>query len=108
MQLLPLEPNLEFSYRVVLETYTVALRFKWLAIPEIWVVDCAVDELNFSLTGFQVVTGLDLFHGRGLYQFGKLIFLDMQGQLDPDFDNFGSRYRLIYVSRAEVENGDWS
>lgn len=107
MRYIPLQAHPDFKVRIPLEGYTNYFRFQWRPNQSIWLVDWEIEELNVAVSGFQVVTGLDLYHGRGLYQVGKLVFLDMQGREDPDFDNFGSRFRLIHASREEVADGTW-
>jgi hypothetical protein len=32
---------------------------------------------------------------------GNLMFLDTQGNIDPDYASFNTRYRLIYLTAAE-------
>lgn len=32
---------------------------------------------------------------------GNLMFLDLQGDLDPDYTGFGDRYRLVYLTADE-------
>lgn len=102
MRTLPLISYPSFEFTCVLEEYTFRFKFQWYPNQLMWTVDMSCEELDMSIAGFRVVTGMDLFHGRGLYQVGRLIFLDMQGQTDPDYEGFGDRYKLIHQSRAEV------
>lgn len=35
---------------------------------------------------------------------GNIIFMDMNGSLDPEYLGLGDRYRLIYLSQSEYES----
>ena len=108
MRYVPIEAHPAQKFETPLEGFPFKFRFNWHPNGEFWTVDCSCADLDYSVTCFRVVTGLDLWHGHGLYQVGKLIFIDLQGQEDPDFENFGSRFKLIHLSRTEVEDGGWA
>lgn len=103
MYILPLHPHPSFRYRAPLEGYEFSFHWWYAPVQEIWFVDYSCEELSIDVAGMAVVTGNNLLSGRGLYQVGALVLLDLQGSADPDFDNFGDRWKMVYLTRAEMD-----
>ena len=107
MYTLPLEEHPNFKYRAVLEGYEFRFHYKYAPVQDMWFIDYACDELDIDVAGMAVVTGNNLLKGRGLYQMGVLALLDLQGSEDPEFTGFGDRWKMVYITKAEVDAG-WS
>jgi len=103
MYILPLQPNPNFKYRSVLDGYEFELRFAWAPVQSMWFVDVVCEELYVDVKGIALVTGFNILGGRGLYQVGFLALIDLQGSEDPNFEDFGDRWKLLYLTRDEVD-----
>lgn len=105
MVILPLqsvEPNDRFN--ATLDGYVVFFRVRWNHVAAQWCLDLDCEELGLSYKGFALVTGNNNLQGRGISELGALVLIDLQGDADPDRDGLGDRWKLIYVTRAEVDD----
>lgn len=78
-------------------------RFRWNFIAAQWFVDVDCDEVGFHSHGFALVTDDNIVSGHAVPELGEIVLLDHQGEEDPDFDGLGIRWKLYYVTRAEVD-----
>lgn len=103
MLFVPLQPLPRFSMRIDLDGVTVALRFRWSELSSFWGIDVKVPELGVELLGLALVTGADVLAGHAVPELGALVLIDLQGDDDPGYDEFGDRWRLVYVTRSEID-----
>lgn len=101
--IIPIEPIPAKRFRTTLEGYDVVIRYRWQTWIGQWYIDADCEDLNIHTHGFALVTGRDCIANRSLKQLGTLVLVDLQGDEDPDFDGLGTRWVLMYYTRAEVD-----
>ena len=93
-------PSSQFD--IALDDDSVRLRFFWSLTGEVWYMDMENLTTGDVVNGIRVVGGVDLFEPYAFHTLGRLFLIDNEGEnLDPDFDNFGDRYQLLYVGKNE-------
>jgi hypothetical protein len=102
MNFLPLREHPADERRVELDGYLFAFRFRWLPRQAMWTMDLDIEDLGVSLKGYRLATGDNILFGRGLWQLGALLLVDLQGNEDPTFDGFGDRWKLVYLTKEEA------
>jgi hypothetical protein len=104
MKIIPIQARPTKRYRVKLDGFKTALHIRYHATNEQWYMDLDVDELDIHVHGLALMTGTDWLMSRSNLQMGALILVDFQGNEDPDFDGLGDRWKLVYVTRAEIDD----
>lgn len=105
MNLVPLTSEPCYVVTPTLDGYAVRIRVKRNYISNQWFIDVDCAELALSYKGFALVTGNNILHGRGVPELGALILFDLLGDEDPAVDGtgLGDRWKLYYLTRAEVD-----
>lgn len=104
MKRIPLRADVPcYRFNSTLDGHVVFFRLKWNFISEQWFIDVDCEELGLSYKGFAFVTGNNILSGRGVSELGALVLIDLQGDADPDRDGLGDRWKLVYITRAEID-----
>lgn len=100
---IPLEPAKQIVFQTDLDGFTVEFTFRWNLTGRYWTFNLTGQSLTDTITGAAVVTGLDLLEPYAIRELGQLFCVDGKdlGE-DPDFDNFGARWSLIYVEKSSI------
>jgi hypothetical protein len=95
---LPVRPEPFFTFSTTLDLKQVNLTFRWNVTLQQWFFDLDSPELDEAVHGVPVVTGVDLLAPYAIRELGQLWVIDGRdlGQ-DPDFDDFGGRWTLMFV-----------
>ena len=100
-----------WSEEVELDDTTYILYFYWNARDSAWYMDIYNSDDDLILAGIKLVLGYALLHQyaylAGLPD-GEFMVCDTNTDNpyseDLDFDNFGDRYQLVYISKDEYES----
>ena len=105
-QIIPvtLTPYSEFT--VDLESLTWRMRTRWNETDAAWYLDLeGISDSSINFKGIKIVSGCNLLKPFVILQLGGLYLIDREDKLaDPDYDNFGTRYALLYVGLDEPES----
>jgi hypothetical protein len=103
MREIPVTPSKQFLLQVSLDGQDVELSFRWNLTGQYWTYNLTGQSLTDEITGAAVVNGINLLRPYAIRELGELWCIDGTdlGE-DPDFDNFGSRWSLIYVEKGTV------
>jgi len=106
MQTIPLIPNANYSFLVDLEetkNQTIEIRLRWNSIEQAWYIDLTGQTFDFQLDGQKLVGGVNFLKPHAVLELGGLFLIDSEDKAeDSDFDLLGDRYKLIYVTKAEM------
>jgi len=64
--------------------------------------------MDLSVNNVPLIQGVPCLYANRMVRYsylgfsGDLVFLDKQGQSDPDFSGLGSRFLLFYMTEAEL------
>lgn len=93
----------DFEKTVDIEDQTVTFRIRWNSLEEAWYTDITGVTFTLSLLGLKLVGGVNLIKPHAVIELGGLFLIDSEEKAeDPDYDLLGDRYRLIYVTKAEM------
>lgn len=103
VQEIPIVPSKQFRFQIDLDGYDVELQFRWNLTGLYWTFNLVGQSLTDEVSGAAVVNGLDLLRPYAIRELGELWCIDGQdlGE-DPNFDDFGSRWSLLYVEKGTV------
>jgi len=99
---LPIVADPNYSMIINLEGFEVTFYFRWHTSTNSWLVDIEIDQINKTIRGLKIATGQDLLKGHAVSDLGVLLPVDDVGNEDPNFDDFGDRFNLVYYTVAEV------
>lgn len=90
----------QFSFTIQLDGNQVEMSFKWNLTGQYWTFGIKGDSFDDQVQGAGVTVGLNLLGPYAIRELGQLYCVDLQdlGE-DPDFDNFGTRWILMYVEK---------
>ena len=92
-----------------LDGVSFVLAFRWSQREGHWILDVADAEGVAIVSGLALVTGQPLLRGviDPRRPAGELVVVDTTSawDVDPGFDDLGERFRLAYVSAAEIAAG---
>ena len=96
-------PSKQFSFLVQLDGHKVELTFRWNLTGRYWTFNLKGQTLTDEVAGAAVVTGVDLLQPYAIRELGRLFCVDSKdlGE-DPDFDNFGARWSMLYIEKGTV------
>lgn len=93
------EPVKEQSFNVTLANQPCSIRLVQR--------DSAI-YMDLSVNGVAIIQGVPCLYATRMVRYsylgfsGDLVFLDTQGQSDPEFSQLGSRFNLFYMTEAEL------
>ena len=96
-------PTREFSIITDLDSQTVDLSFKWNDTGQYWTFSISGQNLTDEVYNAAVVSGVNLLRPYAIRELGELYCIDTTdlGE-DSDFDNFGSRWVLLYIEKGTI------
>lgn len=96
-------PSRDFSFQVEFDSQVVTLSFRWNLTGQYWTFGLKGDTLTDEVIGAAVVTGVNLLRPYAIRELGELWCVDGKdlGE-DPDFDNFGARWSMLYIEKGTV------
>jgi hypothetical protein len=104
MKIIPLQSDPPcYRFNATLDGFVIYFRLKWNFTAEQWYLDLDCEELGLSYKGLTLVTGDNILLGRGVAELGALILIDQQGNEDPTREGLGDRWKLYYMTKAEVD-----
>ena len=97
---IPIVPAKQLIFQVDLDGHTVDITLRWNLTGRYWTFNLSGQTLTDTVTGAAVITGVDLLQPYAIRELGQLYCVDGKdlGE-DPDFDNLGARWSLIYVEK---------
>ena len=105
MVTIPLTANASYRFTVEIESETVEFAVRWNLVESAWYFDIVGVSFTLELKGIKFVGGVNLLKPYAVRELGGLYMIDSEEKNeDPDFDGLGDRYRLIYVTKAEMES----
>lgn len=104
MQTLPLFKNSRYSYRTTLDGNLYKFSYHWNREDESWYMDIDGVSNDEAVSGIRLATGPNLLKPYAILPLGAIYMLDgkLEGT-DPNYDDIGGRYSLIYVSTTEPD-----
>lgn len=94
----PVTPTPSQQFTIDLDGQTVDISIRWNATAEQWVMDLVGVTFTTTLNGITLVTGVNVLAPYAVRELGQLWVVDLEEKNEePDFDNFGDRYQLLYV-----------
>jgi hypothetical protein len=104
-QIIPLEPDYSYDFNVVLEGLNVQFSPRWNFTDNAWYTDINIIDTDTVIRGLKLVGGKNLLEQYAVTELGKLFVVDTEGQFaDPDFDNIGDRFKLLYILKENVND----
>ena len=99
---IPVEPVPWTEFNIDLEeNTTVRFTIKWNDTDEAWYCNLTGVSFTLDLKGLKLVPSINLLQPFAVTELGALYVLDTEGRAeDPDFDNWGGRYILLYETLA--------
>jgi len=89
------------KFNVELDGNTYALSLRWNITDGAWYLNLQGVTNSVALPGLKLVTGPNLLHPYAEIDLGALYVVDKNDQQrDPDFDNFGDDFLLVYVEKS--------
>jgi len=100
---IPITPSKQFILSINLDGHDIDLLFRWNLTGLYWTYSLSGQSLTEKVNGAAVVNGINLLRPYAIRELGELWCVDGTdlGE-DPDFDNFGSRWSLLYVEKGTV------
>jgi hypothetical protein len=104
-QIIPLEPDYSYDFNVILEGLNVRISPRWNFTDNAWYIDLEIVDTGVIIKPLKLVGGKNLLEQYAVTELGKLFMIDTEGQFaDPDFDNIGDRFKLIYILKENVDD----
>ncbi len=104
---IPTFAEYRYTEQVTLEGVTYSLAFDWSEIEGVensWHMDLLTEGGTPIRYGIKLVTDFPLLRhvSHEDYPPGEMILVDMQGDAEPEFEGFGSRWLLMYIESGTV------
>jgi hypothetical protein len=104
-KIIPLEPTPRYSFQVTLEEKVYVFSIHWNNTDLGWFLDILGVTNTEDIKGIKLVTGPNLIKPYAIIDLGALYMIDVTGaNEDPDFDNFGSRYLMMYIPTTNPDD----
>jgi hypothetical protein len=98
-----LNPEKQLKFSIILDNQKVEFVFRWNLTGQYWTFELTGQTLTDEVHGAAVVSGADLLGPYAIRELGQLYCLDTKDlNEDPDFDNFGTRWVMVYVEKSGV------
>lgn len=109
----PVKPYPETNLKIDLDGEPYRLRVYWLAYDAAaqqvtgtdgkWLLDLSGENNGIEILSISLLVGVNLLEPFGYRELGGLVVSDIEGKLqDPDFDGFGTRWKLIYIGVGDL------
>ena len=110
---IPVQPYPETISKIDLDGEPYRLRIYWMPYDTVaqqvtetagkWLLDLTGENNGIEILSISLLVGVNLLEPFGYRELGGLAVADTEGKLeDPDFDGFGTRWKLIYVGRDDL------
>lgn len=97
---IPIELYPHLNFDIVFEKETVNIAIDWNARSEQWYMDIKGITFDLDVMGITLTTNVNLLGPYAIAELGTLIVVDTEGKAgEPAYDNFGTRFRLCYLSK---------
>jgi len=94
-------PYYDFSTTLEDDSYQISIKYSTL--EECWYMDLKGVTNEVDLKGMKLVGGVDLLEPYAVIELGKMYIVDMSSRYeDPNYDNMGDRFQLLYVTKDEL------
>jgi hypothetical protein len=98
--LLPIKNEPHSIQKIKLDGLEFQFDCRWNETDQSWYLNIEGIGNPVKLNGIKLVNGLDLLYPHVVMEMGGLTLIDLEGAgSDPDYDGFGSRFRLVYESK---------
>ena len=99
-QIIPLTPEPSQEFTIDLDGQTIQLNVRWNATAGQWFMNLVGITFDTIINGITLVTGINLLDAYAVRELGELWMVDLDEEnAEPDFDNFGDRFQLMYVTK---------
>jgi len=97
---IPVTPAKQSRFTVDLDGHTVEITLRWNLTGRYWTFNLTGQTLTDEVKGAAITNGVDLLQPYAIRELGQLYCVDGKdlGE-DPDFENLGARWSLIYVEK---------
>ena len=97
---IPLTANAFYTFDIELDGKQCRFTFRWNTTDNAWYMNIEGISFELLLTGIKCVSGANLLAPYAVIELGGLYIIDTEDKnRDPDFDNFGDVYKLLYVEK---------
>jgi len=97
---IPTVPEPDQQFTIDLDNETVDITLRWNETAKFWVMDMKGLTFNLDIKGIALGPGVDILSPFAIRELGRLWIIDTDNlNYNPDFDNFGNRYQLLYVGK---------
>ena len=101
--IIPTEPDNWQEFEIDLDQETVKFEIRWNETDSAWYMDVTGVTFTLDLNGIKIAGGSRLIEPYAVREIGDIMLFDLEGKgVDPDFDNFGTRYVLVYWELSDL------
>ena len=93
-----------FYFNTTLDGIMVKLTIKWNDTDLAWYLSIiGITDTSIDLKGIRLVCGIDLLYQYNILALGGLYMIDNDNELeDPNYDDFGTRFTMMYLPKGET------
>jgi hypothetical protein len=100
---LPVTNDFWYQFEVDLDGNTYQLSFSWNFTDSAWYMDLVGLTNTVDFTEIKITSGVDILSPFAIIELGQLFAIDLDNEsLDPNQNDFGDRYQLLYVEKVSV------
>lgn len=102
---LPFDPDPAAFIEIELEGIAWQIYYRWNDTDAAWYMDLSSVQTGTTLKGLKLVGGSNILRPHAVTELGKILVVDTGGkQANPDFDNFGDRFKVLYIPLEDVDD----
>jgi len=102
---LPFKPEPADYFEAELEGIAWQIYYRWNGTDSAWYMDLSSVQTGTTLKGLKLVSGSNILRPHAVTELGKIFVVDTEGkETDPNFDDFGDRYKVLYVPLEDVND----
>jgi hypothetical protein len=103
VEYIPFTPRYADNIETELEGIAWQIYYRWNFTDKAWYMDLSSAQTGTTLKGLKLVSGKNILRPHAVSELGQMWIVDTEGKLeDPDFDNFGDRFKLLYIPLGET------
>jgi hypothetical protein len=103
IEYIPFTPKYADHFEIELEGIAWQIFYRWNFVAESWYMDLSSVQTGTTLKGLRLVSGRDILVPHAVSELGQMWIVDTEGKFeDPNFDDWGDRFKLLYVPKGET------
>lgn len=100
---IPLFANPYYDFYTALENESYHITVKWNSLDSCWHMDLEGVNNSVDLKGIRLVGGVNLLEPFAVLELNALYVVDLHEKYeDPNFDDIGTRFQLLYLEKGET------